>query len=113
MPLTFPSPEWVAEFEKQINASPEYKASSLTWEAGPLTLVGEADPEVGQDYAEVFELATAVVVDSRRQPGAPEVEADRCPASVGERMGDVVGEAVVHRAAVDRVRMTDHGGEGG
>ena len=49
MSLTFPSPEWVAEFEKQLNASPEYKASSLTWEAGPLALVGEADPDIGLD----------------------------------------------------------------
>jgi putative sterol carrier protein len=49
MPLTFPSPEWVAEFEKQINASPEYQASSLTWEAGPLALVAEADPDIGLD----------------------------------------------------------------
>jgi len=46
-PLVFPSPEWVAEFEKQINASPAYRASSLTWEAGPIALLGLAEPEIG------------------------------------------------------------------
>jgi len=47
MSLRFPSPEWVAEFQKQINASPDYKAASLTWEAGPIALLADEVPEIG------------------------------------------------------------------
>ena len=49
MPLTFPSPEWVAELEKQINASAAFRASGLTWEAGAIALVGDREPELGFD----------------------------------------------------------------
>ena len=43
MPHTFPSLEWVVEFERQINASPEYGRAADTWE-GDITFVVEGVP---------------------------------------------------------------------
>jgi len=43
MPHTFPSAEWVAELERQINASEAYAQAARTWE-GDLTFVIEGVP---------------------------------------------------------------------
>jgi putative sterol carrier protein len=53
MPFTFPSSEWVDEFKKEINASPAYRASGATWEAGAIALVTEKNPDIGlaEDFA--------------------------------------------------------------
>jgi putative sterol carrier protein len=48
MSYKFPSPEWVVEFEKQINGSDAYANAAKTWE-GDITLVIEAGPGIYLD----------------------------------------------------------------
>ena len=42
----FPSEDWLNEYVKRINASPEYKEASATWE-GDVAFVFEAEPDKG------------------------------------------------------------------
>ena len=48
MAYKFPSKEWIAEFEKAINSSEEYKKAAVTWE-GAVVLIFNAEPEIGLD----------------------------------------------------------------
>jgi putative sterol carrier protein len=48
MSYKFPSPEWVVEFEKQINGSDAYANAAKTWE-GDITLVIEQGPGIYLD----------------------------------------------------------------
>ena len=48
MSYKFPSPEWVVEFEKQINTSDAYANAAKTWE-GDITLVIEGGPGIYLD----------------------------------------------------------------
>jgi putative sterol carrier protein len=48
MSYKFPSPEWVVEFEKQINGSDAYANAAKTWE-GDITLVIENGPGIYLD----------------------------------------------------------------
>lgn len=43
----FPSNEWVAAYEKAINASEEYRAASTEWTHGSVALVMPAQPAIG------------------------------------------------------------------
>jgi putative sterol carrier protein len=47
MPFTFPSAEWVAELERQLNSSEEYAKAASTWE-GDLNFVIEDIPGQGK-----------------------------------------------------------------
>jgi putative sterol carrier protein len=47
MALTFPSPEWAAEFKKQVASSAAYKIAGATWTYGAVALVTKADPAIG------------------------------------------------------------------
>ena len=42
----FPSEEWVSAYVERINASPEYREASATWE-GDVAFVFEAEPDKG------------------------------------------------------------------
>ena len=48
MSYKFPSPEWVASFEQQINTSDAYANAAKTWE-GDITLVIEGGPGIYLD----------------------------------------------------------------
>ena len=48
MSYKVPSPEWVVEFEKQINTSDAYANAAKTWE-GDITLVIEGGPGIYLD----------------------------------------------------------------
>lgn len=43
----FPSMNWVAAYEKAINASAEYRAASTEWTHGSVALVMPAEPAIG------------------------------------------------------------------
>jgi putative sterol carrier protein len=47
MEFTFPSPEWAAEFKKQVDASAAYRQAAATWTFGPVALLTKADPSIG------------------------------------------------------------------
>ena len=47
MAFTFPSPEWAAEFKKQVQQSSGYKQAAATWTFGPVALLTRADPTIG------------------------------------------------------------------
>jgi putative sterol carrier protein len=47
MAFTFPSPEWAAEFKKQVSSSPGYRQAAATWTFGPVALITKADPAIG------------------------------------------------------------------
>ena len=80
MPLTFPSPEWVAELEKQINASAAFRASGLTWEAGAIALVGDREPELGfdEDIAIWLDLYHGECRQAKLVPMAEAYDSPRC-----------------------------------
>src|SRR5262249_4376665 len=44
---TFPSAEWVSDYQKAINGSPVYKQAGASWTHGPIALVARADPGIG------------------------------------------------------------------
>lgn len=47
--LKFPSKEWVGEYGKKLNESPDYKVSGKDWHAGPVALVILKDDRIGLD----------------------------------------------------------------
>src|SRR6202012_3247419 len=47
MAFTFPSPEWAAEFKKQVQQSSAYRQAAATWTFGPVALLTRADPAIG------------------------------------------------------------------
>lgn len=47
MSLAFPSPEWVAAYEREINQSDGYRAASTQWTHGSVALVVNPEPEIG------------------------------------------------------------------
>jgi putative sterol carrier protein len=47
MAFTFPSPEWAAEFKKEVDRSSAYKQAAATWTFGPVALLTRADPAIG------------------------------------------------------------------
>jgi putative sterol carrier protein len=47
MAFTFPSPEWAAEFHKQVSASAGYQKAAATWTFGAVALLTRADPAIG------------------------------------------------------------------
>ena len=47
MAFTFPSPEWAAEFKKQVQQSSGYQQAAATWTFGPVALLTRADPAIG------------------------------------------------------------------
>jgi len=58
MTYLFPSDEWISALKEQINASPAYKESGATWEAGDVCFVVKADPKNGlsEDWYILLEL---------------------------------------------------------
>ena len=46
-PHPFPSPEWVAAYGAAINTSEGYRAASLEWTRGSVSLIVSAHPEIG------------------------------------------------------------------
>ena len=47
MTLPFPSPEWIAAYRDQINASATYKQASTEWTHGAVALVVNPQPAIG------------------------------------------------------------------
>ena len=47
MSLTFPSPEWAAELQRQVSASAAYQKAAATWTFGAVALITRADPAIG------------------------------------------------------------------
>jgi putative sterol carrier protein len=47
MAFTFPSPEWAAEFKKEVQRSSAYRQAAATWTFGPVALLTRADPAIG------------------------------------------------------------------
>jgi putative sterol carrier protein len=47
MSLTFPSPEWAAELQRQVAASAAYQKAAATWTFGAVALIARADPAIG------------------------------------------------------------------
>jgi putative sterol carrier protein len=47
MTLAFPSPEWIAAYRDQINASATYRQASTEWTHGAVALVVNAQPAIG------------------------------------------------------------------
>src|SRR2546427_13143827 len=76
MSLPFPSPEWVAAYGKEINASNGYRAASLEWTHGAVALVVNPQPEIG------IPAAVGIWLDlergtCREAKDVAQVEADR------------------------------------
>lgn len=80
MALTFPSPEWVEEFKRQINLSQGYKEAGSTWTAGPVALVTLAKPEVGlhEDIGIWLDLHQGVCRDAKIVSGEEAQKAPFC-----------------------------------
>lgn len=49
MAYDFPSDEWVVKYKEAINTSEAYREAGAKWEAGPITLVVSANPDIGLD----------------------------------------------------------------
>jgi putative sterol carrier protein len=47
MTLPFPSPEWIAAYREQINASTAYRQASTEWTHGAVALVVNPQPAIG------------------------------------------------------------------
>jgi putative sterol carrier protein len=47
MAFTFPSPEWAAEFKKEVQRSSAYRQAAATWTFGPVALLTRADAAIG------------------------------------------------------------------
>jgi putative sterol carrier protein len=56
MAFKFPSDEWIREFSRQLNASPEYERSGQVWEGDFLFIIeaDEAYPETVYMYLDLF-----------------------------------------------------------
>ena len=56
MAFKFPSDEWIQEFSRQLNASPEYERSGQVWEGDFLFIIeaDEAYPETVYMYLDLF-----------------------------------------------------------
>ena len=78
MAFTFPSPEWAAEFKKQVQASAAYKQAAATWTFGPVALLTRADPSIGlgEDIGLWLEIDRGQCSDVRVVPKA---EAEKAP----------------------------------
>ena len=63
-----------------------------------------------QRRAEIVELARSVVERSRARAGAAKVESQHRAADPAERLGRLIHDLRVHRAAVLRVRMREDNG---
>jgi len=68
MAKSFPSIEWVEEFERQINLSEGYKKAGATWTAGPVALVISAKSEIGlnEDVGIWLDLHQGVCRDAKQ-----------------------------------------------
>ncbi len=78
MAFTFPSPEWAAEFKKQVQGSTAYKQAAATWTFGPVALVTKADPAIGlpEDIGMWLDIERGNCSDVRVVPKA---EAEKAP----------------------------------
>ncbi len=78
MAITFPSPEWAAEFKRQLDASAGYRAAGKDWTHGPVALVVKADPQIGiaDDVGLWLDLDRGVCRDAKVVSRA---EADKAP----------------------------------
>lgn len=78
MAFTFPSPEWAAEFKKQVQASAAYKQAAATWTFGPVALLTRADPSIGlgEDIGMWLDIDRGQCSDVRVVPKA---EAEKAP----------------------------------
>jgi len=63
--------------------------------------------------ARVVQLARAAIVRARALPHAAEIETQHVAAELVQRGRRAMHDLVVERAAVERMRMTDHGDERG
>ena len=78
MAFTFPSPEWAAEFKKQVQQSAAYKQAAATWTFGPVALVTKGDPAIGlaDDIGLWLDIERGNCSDVRVVPKA---EAEKAP----------------------------------
>ena len=78
MAFTFPSPEWAAEFKKQVQQSAAYKQAAATWTFGPVALLTKADPAIGlaEDVGMWLDIERGNCSDVRVVPKA---EAEKAP----------------------------------
>ena len=78
MAFTFPSPEWAAEFKKQVQQSAAYKQAAATWTFGPVALLTKADAAIGlaEDVGMWLDIERGNCSDVRVVPKA---EAEKAP----------------------------------
>jgi putative sterol carrier protein len=78
MAFTFPSPEWAAEFKKQVQGSTAYQQAAATWTFGPVALLTRADPALGlpEDVGMWLDIDRGHCSDVRVVPRA---EAEKAP----------------------------------
>jgi putative sterol carrier protein len=78
MTLTFPSPEWAAELQRQIDRSERYRVAGAGWIHGPVAFVVKADPQAGvpEDIGVWLDLHQGRCRDARVVGRA---EAERAP----------------------------------
>jgi putative sterol carrier protein len=75
MSYKFPSPEWVVEFDKQINSSDAYANAAKTWE-GDITLVIENGPGIYLDLWHGKCRAAEFLPDPNSKPAEFKITAD-------------------------------------
>jgi putative sterol carrier protein len=75
MSYKFPSPEWVGDFEKQINSSDAYANAAKTWE-GDITLVIEGGAGIYLDLWHGKCRGAEYLVDPNSKPAEFKITAD-------------------------------------
>jgi putative sterol carrier protein len=94
MSFVFPSPEWAAEFKRELSGSRAYQAAASTWTHGAVALVVKADPRIGvaEDLGVVLDLHRGQCRDVRVAGRTEAGEASFC----------IVGEYARWRAIIRR-----------
>jgi putative sterol carrier protein len=100
MVFTFPSPEWAAEFMKQVQQSSAYKQASATWTFGAVALLTRADPAIGlpEDIGIWLDIERG---DCRDVRVVPKAEAEKAPFCI---TGDYARWKLVLRKELDPIK---------
>ncbi len=100
MAFTFPSPEWAAEFKKQVQGSAAYRQAAATWTFGPVALLVKAEPAIGlaEDLGMWLEIDRGSCNEVRVVPRA---EAERAPFCIS---GDYARWKSVLRKELDPIK---------
>ncbi len=67
MAIDFPSQEWTEKYKETINSDPGYKKAGANWQAGAISFIIKANPEIGleQDQAFILDLHKGECRDAR------------------------------------------------